>query len=83
MNGLIVYIYIFFQESDSLSMGAIIPKVLSIKLVKILLKTGIFHLMFRKFLKIRGTSVIEFLDGISDNKEFKHVLSYAFGDIGT
>ena len=63
-------------------MGAVIPKFFSLKLVKLLLKTRIFHLIFRKFLKFREMSLKVFLDGISDNQVFKSVVSYGFGDIG-
>ena len=63
-------------------MGVMVPKFLPIKLVKILLKTGIFHLIFRKFLKVCGMTVKDTLDEISDNEEFKSVVSYIFGDMG-
>ena len=63
-------------------MGVMIPKFLPIKVVKILLKTGIFHLMFQKFMKVARMSLKEALDEISDNEEFKSVMSYIFGDMG-
>ena len=63
-------------------MGLMIPKLLPLKLAKILIKTGIFNLLCRRYLKMCGTSVKEALDEISDNKEFKGVLCYIFGDLG-
>ena len=63
-------------------MGVMVPKMMPIKLVKILLKTGLFHLIFRKFMKVCGLSVKDSLDEISDNEEFKRVISYIFGDMG-
>ena len=63
-------------------MGVMVPKMMPIKLVKILLKTGLFHLIFRKFMKVCGLSVKDSLDEISDNEEFKSVISYIFGDMG-
>ena len=77
--------YIFFrlfQEGPALLMGVVIPKIIPLKIVKILMKTGLFSLLFRKYLKRCGMSVKETFDKLSDNNTFKNVLSYAFGDIG-
>ena len=71
-----------FQHSQDTFVGAIIPKVLSTGLVKLLIKTGLFHLIFRKFTKYTRLSLKEFLDDVSDNDTFKLFMSYAFGDLG-
>ena len=63
-------------------MGAIIPKLLSLDLVKLLIKTGLFKLIFRKFTKYTRLSVKAFLDEISDNDTFKLFMTYAFGGLG-
>ena len=51
-------------------------------LIKLLIKTGLFYLIFRKFTKYTRLSLQEFLDKYSDNETFKLYISYAFGDIG-
>ena len=72
----------FSQEGRGHFMGVMAPKVIPLKIVKILIKTGIFHLMFRKFLKVCRLTLKDALDEISDNLEFKSVCSYIFGDMG-
>ena len=71
-----------FQEGPSLLMGVVVPKIIPLKIVKILMKTHLFDLLFRNYLKWCGMTLREALDKMSDNEEFKNVLSYAFGDIG-
>ena len=51
-------------------------------LIKLLIKTGLFYLIFRKFTKYTRLSLQEFLDQYTDNETFKLYISYAFGDIG-
>ena len=60
-----------------------IPKLYSSALVKVLIKTGLFNLLFSKYCRMIHTSVKDALDELSDNEEFKAVLCYIFGDMGT
>ena len=71
-----------FQDARESFTGVVIPKVLPLMVVKILIKTGLFHLIFRKFTKYSRMSVKDAFDQISDNEEFKTFLSYSFGDLG-
>ena len=58
------------------------PKFYSMFLVKLLINTGLFKLLFSTYCKLIHTSVREALDKLTDNEEFKAVVCYIFGDMG-
>jgi len=60
----------------------IIPKVLPKRLMQFVINTGLYSLIMRKYTKLYRLTAQEALDSLSDNEEFKSVLSYIFGDMG-
>ena len=62
--------------------GFLFPKTISLTVAKKLINTKLFHIMFRKYMKLCDMSLKYALDEISDDEEFKNVLAYAFGDFG-
>ena len=74
---------ISFQEGErQFTRGFLLPKIIPSTLIKVLTKTKIYHVIFRRFLKLCNMSLSRFLDSISDDKHFKSVVSYVFGDLG-
>ncbi|XP_070205983.1 all-trans-retinol 13,14-reductase-like [Littorina saxatilis] len=67
--------------ADKAFNGIIILKVLPRWLVTILLKTGVYRLLFSCF-KYTEVTLQETLDGLTDNQDLKTVLSYICGDYG-
>jgi len=63
-------------------MGVILPKVFSRTLAKIAIKTGLYQLFMRKYMRLMRQSARQALDEITDNEEFKSVVLYIFGDMG-
>ncbi|KAL4223041.1 hypothetical protein ACF0H5_016518 [Mactra antiquata] len=70
------------EEGKGAFWGVLIPKILPLWLSKIAIKTGIYHLVMRKFIKMSTKTFRSFLDDITDNEEFKAVIGYIFGDMG-
>ncbi|KAK3603232.1 hypothetical protein CHS0354_007562 [Potamilus streckersoni] len=70
------------QDNKGAFTGVMAAKVMPKLLVRILAKTGIYGLMFSKYWKYHKKSVKQTLDDLTDNKEFKTVMSYLFGDAG-
>jgi all-trans-retinol 13,14-reductase len=63
-------------------MGIMIPKMMPLWLAKFVIQTGIYQLFMRKFMKLSKLTLKEALDGMTDDADFKAVVSYIFGDIG-
>ena len=75
------YFRYLFQTANNSFNGIIILKVLPRKLVAVLLKTGLYKVIFSCF-KYTSVTLQETLDGLTDNKDLKTVLSYICGDYG-
>lgn len=71
----------FEQRNKAQSSRAVIVKILPKWLSRILVSTGIIHLITRKFAEAKR-SVDEVVSGLTDNKDLRAVLSYCFGDYG-
>ena len=69
------------QKVDKLFFGGFYLKIFPRWLSKLLLKTGIIHLM-AGYYQWSSKSVSQVLDSITDNKKLKAVLAYNFGDYG-
>lgn len=63
-------------------MGIMIPKMMPLWLAELAIKTGVYQLLMRKFMKLLKLTLKDALDEMTDNEEFKAVVSYIFGDIG-
>ena len=63
-------------------MGIITPKMMPLWLAKFVIKTGIYQLFMRKFMKLSKITLKEALADMTDNADLKAVVSYIFGDIG-
>ncbi|XP_060569543.1 all-trans-retinol 13,14-reductase-like [Ruditapes philippinarum] len=70
------------KDSDAAYLGVMIPKMIPRWLAQIVIKTGIYDLVMRKYLTLCRKSVKNVLDELTDNAEFKAVLAYIFGDLG-
>uniref|UniRef100_A0A0B7AWV0 Amine oxidase domain-containing protein n=1 Tax=Arion vulgaris TaxID=1028688 RepID=A0A0B7AWV0_9EUPU len=63
--------------------GIVALKVWSRLLVRVLLTTGVYHILFKCYRKRYTSKTLqEVLDQLTDNKELKLVLSYTCGDYG-
>ncbi|XP_052073278.1 all-trans-retinol 13,14-reductase-like isoform X1 [Mytilus californianus] len=72
----------FLKESRNSFTGYFAMKVLPKRVVKLLIATGIYKLMFRSYAKFHGKSLKSLLDELTENEELKAVLSYCWGDYG-
>ena len=71
----------FMQEVRINMMGMMMVKVMPKWVVRLLSGTGILHLM-TKYFKHARRSLSEVLDELTDDADFKAVLSYSWGDYG-
>ncbi|XP_045171991.2 all-trans-retinol 13,14-reductase-like [Mercenaria mercenaria] len=63
-------------------LGIMFPKMMPLWLARFAIKTGIYQFVMRKFMKLSKLTIGEALDDMTDNAEFKAVVSYIIGDIG-
>ncbi|KAL3857332.1 hypothetical protein ACJMK2_012010 [Sinanodonta woodiana] len=70
------------QDNKGAFIGVLAAKFMPKPLVRILAKTGIYGIMFPKYWKYHKKSIKQTLDDLTDNKDFKAVMSYLFGDAG-
>ncbi|XP_045172753.2 all-trans-retinol 13,14-reductase-like [Mercenaria mercenaria] len=70
------------HDSDGAYLGVMIPKMVPRWVAQIAIKTGIYQLVMRKYMKLCRLTVKDALDELTDNAEFKAVASYIFGDLG-
>ncbi|XP_052802651.1 all-trans-retinol 13,14-reductase-like [Mya arenaria] len=63
-------------------LGVMVPKFLPRWLAMLSIKTGIYQLVMRKFMRLTKLTVKQALDDLSDDQEFKACMSYIFGDMG-
>ena len=78
---LIRFMYPWLQEVRNNMLGFIILKTQSRWFCKILVKTGLIHLI-TKFFRYSSRTLQETIDELTDNKDLKAVFSYSFGDYG-
>lgn len=71
-----------FEECRGAFMGVMIPKMVPIWLAKLMIKTGVYHLLMHKFMRLNRLTVKNVLDEVTDNMEFKAAMMYIFGDMG-
>lgn len=80
-----VYSISFFlpvKDCRGTFMGVIIPKFIPKPVAKFAIKTGLYQLFMRKFMRLMRLTARQALDEITDNEEFKAVVLYIFGDMG-
>ncbi|BFZ18242.1 hypothetical protein BsWGS_21281 [Bradybaena similaris] len=71
------------KDASGAFLGIVLLKALPKVVVKLMLKTGLYHLLLKCYRKgYTSKTLQEVLDGLTDNKELKLVLCYACGDYG-
>ncbi|BFZ05382.1 hypothetical protein BsWGS_08421 [Bradybaena similaris] len=71
------------KDASNSFFGLVILKILPLWIVNLLINTGLHHLLIKSYRKGYTTrSLQDVLDGLTDNKELKLVLSYICGDYG-
>ena len=63
------------------TLGLAMVKILPVLVVRILIATGLIHLM-TGFYKYAHRSLSDVLDELTDNMELKSALAFSFGDYG-
>ena len=77
------YFPLILQEGRKGWEETFLPKTLPRWYVKLLIKTGLFSLVFPNLTKYSNLTLKRAVDGLSSNKTLRMVLAYCFGDLGT